>query len=103
MFKGCSNLTTLDLSNFNTLNVTNMREMFYNCSSLKTIYVSNNFVTYRVTIGDSNNMFSGCSALEGGNGTKYNENHTNGYYARIDTKEYPAYFTNKTTEETSST
>ena len=37
MFNGCSNLTTLDLSNFNTSSVTNMSYMFYRCSSLTSI------------------------------------------------------------------
>ena len=30
MFSGCSSLTSLNLSNFNTNNVTNMSGMFYN-------------------------------------------------------------------------
>ena len=34
MFFGCSSLTNLNLSNFNTQNVTHMSSMFYNCSSL---------------------------------------------------------------------
>ena len=34
MFSDCSSLTNINLSNFNTQNVTNMRCMFYNCSSL---------------------------------------------------------------------
>ena len=32
MFRGCSSLTTLDLSSFKTYKVTDMREMFYGCS-----------------------------------------------------------------------
>ena len=35
MFSGCSSLKELNLSNFNTNNVTKMDGMFYNCSSLK--------------------------------------------------------------------
>ena len=35
MFYKCSSLTNIDLSNFNTQNVTNMEDMFYGCSSLK--------------------------------------------------------------------
>ena len=35
MFSGCKSLTNINLSNFNTQNVTNMRWMFSNCSSLK--------------------------------------------------------------------
>ena len=37
MFYYCSSLTSLDLSNFNTNNVTDMRSMFYNCSSLTSL------------------------------------------------------------------
>ena len=35
MFHGCSSLTKIDLSNFNTKNVTNMSCMFWGCSSLR--------------------------------------------------------------------
>ena len=34
MFDGCSSLTNINLSNFNTNNVTNMSWMFNGCSSL---------------------------------------------------------------------
>ena len=60
MFDGCSNLTSIDLSNFNTNNVNNMKRMFYECSSLTTIDLSN-FNTNNVT--DMANMFLGCSSL----------------------------------------
>ena len=40
MFSYCSGLTSLDLSGFNTQNVTNMRGMFYNCSGLTTLDLS---------------------------------------------------------------
>ena len=35
MFYGCSSLELIDLSSFNTNNVTNMSDMFSKCSSLK--------------------------------------------------------------------
>ena len=35
MFGGCSSLKSLDLSSFDTTNVNNMDDMFWNCSSLK--------------------------------------------------------------------
>ena len=35
MFRGCSSLTNINLSNFNTNNVTNMSHMFRECSSIK--------------------------------------------------------------------
>ena len=60
MFYGCSALTTLDLSNFDTQNVEDMREMFYGCSALTTLDISS-FDTHNVTYMDS--MFEGCSAL----------------------------------------
>ena len=33
MFSDCGSLTSIDLSNFNTDNVINMSEMFYNCTN----------------------------------------------------------------------
>ena len=36
MFSSCSSLTSLDLSSFNTSNVTKMSSMFYNCLKLQT-------------------------------------------------------------------
>ena len=56
MFESCSSLTSLDLSNFNTSKVTNMSAMFNGCSSLTSLDVSN-FNTSNVT--DMNNMFYG--------------------------------------------
>ena len=40
MFLDCQSLTSLDLSNFNTSNVTYMVNMFRNCSSLKDVYIT---------------------------------------------------------------
>ena len=72
MFYHCSTLTSLDLSNFNTAKVTNMEEMFIGCSALTTIYVSDKFVTDHVTNGS--NMFSGCNKLIGA--IEYDENNS---------------------------
>ena len=41
MFFECKNLIDINLSNFNTQNVTNMYSMFYRCESLKNINLSN--------------------------------------------------------------
>ena len=60
MFYGCSSLTSLDVSHFDTPNVTSMIYMFYGCSSLTSIDVSN-FDTSNVTY--MNHMFYGCSRL----------------------------------------
>ena len=60
MFYNCSALTTLDVSNFDTKNVTNMSSMFYDCSALTTLDVSN-FDTQNVT--DMSYMFAVCEAF----------------------------------------
>ena len=60
MFAGCSGLTSLDVSGFNTSNVTNMSGMFRNCSNLTSLEVSG-FKTENVT--DMGWMFYGCSGL----------------------------------------
>ena len=60
MFGSCENLYALDVSNFNTSNVTNMGYMFDSCYELTTLDVSN-FDTSNVTSMTS--MFYGCQAL----------------------------------------
>ena len=90
-----SQATTLDLSNFDTSKVINMSYMFYDFTNLKTIYVSNKFNTDKVT--SSTNMFSGCTNLVGGAGTKYNSSYVDKKYARIDGgTSNPGYFTDIT-------
>lgn len=60
MFRDCSNLTQVDLSDFDTSNVTDMCFMFHNCERLKGIEL-NNFNTSNVT--DMSSMFEYCKAL----------------------------------------
>ena len=60
MFYNCSSLINLNLSNFNTQNVIDMREMFYKCYSLINLNLSN-FNTQHVT--DMFGMFCNCNAL----------------------------------------
>ena len=60
MFWKCSSLTSLDLSNLDTSSVTNMQSVFNNCSSLTSLNVSN-FNTSQVTT--MNSMFFNCSSL----------------------------------------
>ena len=94
MFSVCENLTSLDVSGFKTDNVTDMRWMFAECENLKTIYVGAGWNTSNVT--ESEDMFEKCYNLVGGQGTKFNENHTDVEYAHIDGGESnPGYFTKK--------
>lgn len=95
MFQKCSGLTSLDLSSFDTANVTQMKGMFDKCSSLVTIYAGDAFVTTNVTDSE---VFTGCSSLVGGAGTKFISNRYSGKeYARIDGgTASPGYFTSKT-------
>ena len=60
MFRGCSSLTSLDVTKFNTVNVTNMSYMFTGCSALLSLDVTN-FNTANVT--NMSKMFSDCVAL----------------------------------------
>ena len=69
MFFNCSSITSLDVSKFNTINATNMSYMFYNCSSLTSLDVSK-FNTSNVTFIDR--MFSGCSSLTSLDVSKFN-------------------------------
>jgi surface protein len=40
MFNGCNSLENIDLSNFNTENITSMNSMFYGCNSIKDLNLS---------------------------------------------------------------
>ena len=60
MFSNCSNLTSLNLSNFDTSNVTNMGYMFQGSASLTTLDLSN-FNTSNVSNMDR--MFGYCGNL----------------------------------------
>ena len=89
MFSCCEGLNTLDLSKFDTQNVTNMSYMFWRSSALTTIYVSDKFVTTKVSSGAK--MFQGCKNLKGfidyiSNKDKDNNeyaNYTTGYFTKL--------------------
>ena len=73
MFANCSSLTSLDLSGFDTGKVTDMSSMFSFCTNLKTIYVSDSFTKVNVT--SSGNMFHLCTSLSGA--CSYNSGNAN--------------------------
>ena len=61
MFRGCNNLTELDLRMFDTSNVRNMGNMFLNCTKLESLDLSM-FDTSNVM--DMGGMFLNCTKLE---------------------------------------
>ena len=87
MFKNCQVLSSLDLSNFNTTKVTDMSGMFSGCSTLQTIYVSDNFVVTGIT--DENykkDLFTGCEALPEYGDAKTSSDYANyktGYFTKL--------------------
>ena len=89
MFSSCEGLNSLDLSNFDTQKVTNLSGMFWDSSALKTIYVSDKFVTTKVSSGAK--MFEGCTNLKGfidyiSNTDKTDKtyaNYTTGYFTKL--------------------
>ena len=61
LFYGCESLVNIDLSNFNTKDITNMENMFSGCTFLKKI----NFLNFNTqNVVNMNNMFSGCELLK---------------------------------------
>ena len=66
MFTNCNSLTSLDVSNWDTSNVTSMTYMFSNCNSLTSLDVSN-WDTNSVT--NMTGMFYFCTSLTTVTGT----------------------------------
>ena len=99
MFRDSNNLVTIDLSSFNTKKVKDMSYMFSISNSpqrLKTIYVSDNFVTDNVT--NWSYAFAGQVTLRGGNGSYLNNpGIADKSWLRIDDPAHgrPGYFTRR--------
>ena len=98
MFEFSSGLTSLDLSTFSTSKVTDMENMFSECTSLQTIYVGSGWNTTAVEL--SRWMFLDCNSLVGGQGTTWDmSNPMDKTYAHIDGgPSNPGYFTEKVPE-----
>jgi len=77
MFYNCSSLTSLDLSNFDTSKVIDMSNMFSGCSSLTSLDVSN-FDTSNVTM--MVNMFNSCSSLTSLDASHFNTSNVTSMY-----------------------
>ena len=76
MLCGCWSLTNINLTNFNTQNVTNMAQMFDGCCSLTSLDLSN-FNTQKVT--NMNWMFYYCKSLKYLNLSNFNTQNAGGY------------------------
>ena len=69
MFDGCKSLISLDLSNFNTNNVTNMDYMFADCFSLLSLDLSNFNIQ---NVAYMRNFLYGCNSLNNLKSNFYN-------------------------------
>ena len=92
-FYNFSELSEIEnLDRLDTSNVTDMRSMFEACCKLTVLCTAPD--ADWSGIRSTTDMFVGCENLVGGNGTGYDENHTDGSYARTDKGEdAPGYFT----------
>jgi surface protein len=66
MFLNCTRLTSLNVSSFNTANVTKMNNMFNNCASLTELDISNfdmTNVTDMTNVHDIYGIFGNCTSL----------------------------------------
>ena len=99
MFGNVQKVTGLDLSSFDMSKVTNTSHMFDNAYKLTYILIKNessaNFALNTSNITLDTGMFSNCKELIGGVGTVYDENHIDKEYARLDSTTSPGYFTAK--------
>lgn len=111
VFYDCISVKTLDLEGLDISGVTNMGRLFWNCPSLTTVFVNEDWSVDHIRDGiaegiydDHGQMFSGCTNLVGGNGTKC-ENRlgeatekTSITYANIDSHSQVGYLTCRTTK-----
>lgn len=71
-----STFSSIDLSNADTSNITDMSNMFYSCTSLTSMDLGSNFKTSNVTT--IQHMFNGCTSLTSVNFNNFNtQNITN--------------------------
>ena len=62
LFYGCDSLKSIDMKNFNSTNLIKMNNCFHGCKSLTIIILSNNIKTNKVT--DMSYLFYNCSLLQ---------------------------------------
>ena len=91
MFCDCDNLLWANLSSLDTSRTTDMSFMFYDCSSLRVIWVTEKWSTKNLVSSDY--MFVNCYSLVGGNGTEFISSSTDALFANVDTDNDPGYLT----------
>jgi surface protein len=85
MFRDCSSLKVLDLTSFNIDNLKTAYTMFYGCSSLTTIFCNQDWSLNTELVANSGlYVFTSCTNLVGGKGTKNNNPEVGLAYARPD-------------------
>ena len=90
MFSEMKYISSLDLTSFDFQNYPKLLDLFVNDTNLTTVYVNQDLPT-------SDNIFSGCTSIIGGEGTKYIEG-TSYSYTIIDKGEVnPGYLTDGST------
>lgn len=93
MFLNCGSLTTLDVNSFDLSKTTDVLDMFSGCKSLVSIYCEKDWSEYTAIPTTYRYLFSGCTSLRGGKGTKFDPSETSLSYARPDARpEKPGYF-----------
>ncbi len=94
-FSQMPNITELDLTGWDTRNVTNINLLFQKSEPLQKIYVGTNFDTSLNSGTTGGKLFEGCTSLVGGAGTTYDDSNIGISYARVDDPDNgnPGYFT----------
>ena len=68
MFDGCKSLITLDLSSFDTTNVWQMNGMFGDCSSLEYLDLGNSFINVKYSGSIFNGIYENITQCSESNG-----------------------------------
>ena len=93
MFRNCKALTSLNLGESTFDDLANSKNMFDGCENLAVVNIATN-LRHVKNSATTTDMFKGCIKLIGGGGFKFDSNHTDGEYARVDYGGIlPGYFT----------
>lgn len=101
VFRKCAKLEMIDISGFKTPVLETISSLFQGCTALKTIFAGDGWNLDKLSWSSSgtfgagyHNVFTGCTNLVGGEGTKFQSNWDEATYAHIDGgTSNPGYFT----------